>query len=426
MKKFMAWMEEHFIPIAGKIGAQRHLVAIRDGFVAIMPLIMAGAFAVLINNLPLQFFQDFMLNTFGETWKTFGGDIWNGTFAIMSLLLVFTTSYSLAKSYESDGLAAGVVSFASLLIIYKGSTLDWAIPYAYLGTQGLFVSLILALIVTSIFVKLLGNPKLVIKMPDGVPPAVAKSFAALLPSIIILILVTAFKHIVGIWNISDIHASVFWTIQKPLSGIAGSLPGVLVIIFLQQLLWFFGLHGSNILAPVINTLLLPLTNANIDAFNAGKEIPNILNSQFLDSYVNMGGSGTTISLIIAIYIVSKNKAQKTIANLGVAPGLFNINEPVIFGMPIVLNPVYFIPFILVPMISAIIAYTLTALHIAPKIVVLAPWTMPPVLGAIMSTASIRGGLVALIIIAVGTFIYLPFVVAADKELAREAEESLAD
>lgn len=431
MNKFMAWMEEHFIPVAARIGSQRHLVAIRDGFVSIMPLIMAGAFATLINNLPVKAYQNFMNNAFGEAWwKGFGGDIWNATFAIMSLLIVFTVSYSLARSYESDGLAAAVVSFASLLMLYKSSGLDWAIPYGYLGTQGLFVSLAVALIVTSIFVKLIGNPKLIIKMPDGVPPAVAKSFAALLPSIIILVLVTSFRHILLTVNISDIHASIFWTIQKPLEGLASSLPALLLIIFVQQLLWFFGLHGSNILAPIINMLFLPLLTANTDAFNAGKanaDIPNIVSSQFLDSYVNLGGSGATICLIIAIYIVSKNKANKTIANLGLAPGLFNINEPVQFGLPMVLNPIYFIPFLLVPIVFAIIGYVFTAIGIVPKIVLLAPWTTPPILGAIMSTSSIRGAIIPIVNIIVGTLIYIPFVAMSDKRLAEEASgESLAD
>ena len=429
MNKFMAWMEKHFIPIAAKIGAQRHLVAIRDGFVSIMPLIMAGAFAVLINNLPIKPFQTFMSNSFGEAWwKGFGGDIWNATFAIMSILIVFTISYSLARSYESDGLAAGVISFASLLMLYKSSGADWAIPYGYLGTQGLFVSIAVALIVTSIFVKLLGNQRLVIKMPDGVPPAVARSFAALLPSIIILVLVTSFRHVLLALNIEDIHASIFWTIQKPLQGLVSSLPALLLIIFIQQLLWFFGLHGSNILAPIINALFLPLLTANTDAFNLGKanaDIPNIVSSQFLDSYVNLGGSGATICLIIAIFMVSRNKANKAIANLGLAPGLFNINEPVQFGLPMVLNPIYFIPFIFVPILFAIIGYVFTAIGIVPKIVLLAPWTTPPILGAIMSTSSIRGAIIPIVNIIVGTIIYIPFVKMADKRAEAEAEAVLS-
>ncbi|EPY2276980.1 PTS sugar transporter subunit IIC [Clostridium sporogenes] len=415
MKKFFDWMEEHFVPIAAKIGSQRHLVAIRDGFASITPIIMAGAFAVLFNNLGWEPYQNFMNWLLPANWKDFGGGVWNGTFAIMSLLIVFTISYHLAKSYEKDGLSAGIVSLAALLILYK-PTKDGALPMDFLGGQGLFVALIVALIATEIFVKLVGNPKLIIKMPEGVPPAVAKSFAALLPSIIVLAITAAVKQIFAAIGVADIHQALFLAIQAPLQGVMGSLGGLLVLVLVQQFLWFFGLHGSNILAPIINAVLLPLTEANVRAFKNGVNPEHIVNSQFLDSYVNMGGSGATIALLIAIFIIGKkSKSQKTIANLSIAPGMFNINEPVIFGLPIILNPIYFIPFILAPLASGIIAYVLTVIGFAPKVVVMAHWTTPPILGAIISTNSIRGGITALICMAVSIIIYMPFVGMATKK-----------
>ena len=414
MKKFFDWMEEHFVPIAAKIGSQRHLVAIRDGFASITPIIMAGAF-VLFNNLGWEPYQNFMNWLLPANWKDFGGGVWNGTFAIMSLLIVFTISYHLAKSYEKDGLSAGIVSLAALLILYK-PTKDGALSMDFLGGQGLFVALIVALIATEIFVKLVGNPKLIIKMPEGVPPAVAKSFAALLPSIIVLAITAAVKQIFAAIGVADIHQALFLVIQAPLQGVMGSLGGLLVLVLVQQFLWFFGLHGSNILAPIINAVLLPLTEANVRAFKNGVNPEHIINSQFLDSYVNMGGSGATIALLIAIFIIGKkSKTQKTIANLSIAPGMFNINEPVIFGLPIILNPIYFIPFILAPLASGIIAYVLTFIGFAPKVVVMAHWTTPPILGAIISTNSIRGGITALICMAVSIIIYMPFVHMATKK-----------
>ena len=424
MNKFFEWMEEHFVPIAAKIGSQRHLMAIRDGFATITPLIMAGAFAVLLNSMGFEWYQNLMNSILPVGWKDWGGNVWNGTFAIMSLLVVFTVSYHLARSYDSDGLAAGVLGLASSIILLKTSDLDWAIPFGFLGAQGLFVALIVALVSTELFVKLIGNPRLVIKMPDGVPPAVAKSFAALFPSMIVLGIAAAVKQIFITFNITDIHQALFFTIQGPLQGLVGSLGGVLIIVFLIQLLWFFGLHGSNILAPVINALLLPLLLANTEAVKNGLQAENILNSQFLDSYVNMGGSGGTIALLIAIYIIGKksSKSQRMIANLGIAPGCFNINEPVIFGMPIVLNPMYFIPFILAPLASTIIAYVLTYIGFVPKVSIMATWTTPPILGALISTNSIMGAVTAVICIVVSVLIYLPFVYVASKAEIK-AEES---
>ncbi|KGO15685.1 PTS lactose transporter subunit IIC [Clostridium botulinum] len=416
MKKFFDWMEEHFVPIAARIGSQRHLVAIRDGFATITPIIMAGAFAVLFNNLGWKPYQNFMNWLLPANWKDFGGGVWNGTFAIMSLLVVFTISYHLAKSYEKDGLSAGIVSLSALLILYKPTKDGGAVPLEFLGGQGLFFALIVALVATEIFVKLAGNPKLIIKMPEGVPPAVAKSFAALLPSIIVLAITAAVKQIFGAIGIPDIHKALFSALQAPLQGVMGSLGGLLVLVLVQQFLWFFGLHGSNILAPIINAVLLPLTEANVRAFKNGVNPEHIINSQFLDSYVNMGGSGATIALLIAIFIIGrKSKSQKTIANLSIAPGMFNINEPVIFGLPIILNPIYFIPFILAPLASGVIAYVLTVIGFAPKVVVMAHWTTPPILGAIISTNSLRGGITALICMVVSIIIYMPFVRIATKK-----------
>lgn len=420
MKKFMDWMEAHFIPVAAKIGAQRHLVAIRDGFVTIMPLIMAGAFAVLINNLGWEPYQNFMNSILPANWKDFGGAIWNVSFGFMSILVVCTISFHLAKSYDKDGVTAAVVSLASFMMLYPQVALGGDAGSAYstdaMGAKGLFVAIIVALIATEIFVKLIGNPKLVVKMPDGVPPAVARSFAALIPSILVLIIAAAAKFILQAVGISNVFDSVYNAIQSPLQGVVGSFWGMIVLILIQQLLWFFGLHGSNILAPVINAVLLPLLEMNMLAAKSGQAAQYIFNSQFLDSYVNLGGSGTTIALIIAIYIAGRrSKQQMMITKLSTAPGLFNINEPMIYGMPLVLNPIYFVPFVLAPLASASIAYFLTSIGFVPKVAYMATWTTPPIIGAAISTNSIMGAVTALICLVVSICIYLPFVIMATKQ-----------
>lgn len=420
MKKFFDWMDRYFVPVAAKIGAQRHLVAIRDGFVTISPLIMAGAFATLINNIGWEPYQNFMNSILPSNWKDFGGGIWAGSLAIMSVLAACTIAYHLAKGYGKDGMAAAMLSLGSTMLLYVPNA-DGSIPSMFLGGSGLFVAIIVALLTTELFVKLSGSPKLVIKMPDGVPPAVSKSFAALLPTIIIIALVSLVKLLFGYVGIANIHQALFDVIQVPLQNVVGSVWGLLGLILIQQLLWFFGLHGSNILAPIISAVLLPLTQANMAAVQAGQAPEHIINSQFLDSFVNMGGSGTTIALIIAIYIAGrKSKTQMMIAKLGTAPGLFNINEPIIFGMPLVLNPIYFIPFILAPIASGLIAYAATLFGIMPKVTILASWTTPPVIGAWLSTNSIMGAVVAIVCIAVSVLIYLPFVrMATKQELAND-------
>ena len=418
MKKIMDFLEKYFVPVAARFGSERHLVAIRDGFAMIMPLILAGAFAVLINNLPIQAYQNFMVEIFGKSWTTFGGNLWNGTFAVMSIIVVVSISYNLALSYESNGIGAGLVSFASLLMLYTPSAKDWAIPYAFLGAQGLFVSIIVALISTEIFVRLLGNPKLVIKMPEGVPPAVAKSFAALLPSLIVLSIWALLKSITVALGLTDIHQAIFNAIQAPLVGLADTLGSAIVVAFLIHFLWFFGLHGTNILAPILNAVYLPAINDNIAAFKAGEAIPHIVTTPFFDAFVHLGGAGTTIGLIIAIYIASRRKKKRSemqdVANLSIAPGIFNINEPMIFGIPLVLNPIFFIPFILIPVVLTIISYFAISIGLVPRTIAMMPWTTPPIIGGFLVTGSIRGALLALVNLIISVVIYLPFVLVAEK------------
>lgn len=192
MKKIIDLLDRRFVPIASKIGAQRHLVAVRDGFVVIMPLMIVGSLAVLINNLPIDAYQNMMNSIFdGDGWKGFANSISQGAFNVMSLIVVYTISAALAKSYKKDGVTAGAISLASLVTIMASfSTEDGStsgLPFAWMGAQGLFIAIFVALIGTEIFIRLSNNKKLVITMPDGVPPAVAKSFSSLMPGMLTII-----------------------------------------------------------------------------------------------------------------------------------------------------------------------------------------------------------------------------------------------
>ncbi|WP_425446436.1 PTS sugar transporter subunit IIC [Dethiothermospora halolimnae] len=427
MEKIIKFLEEKFVPVAGRIGSQRHLVAVRDGFVTIMPLIIAGSLAVLVNNFPNEAYQNFMQKIFTDKWTSFGGNIWNGTFAVTSLLIIFTIAYSLAKSYDSDPLAAGIVSFASLMTITAGAEGAWAIPYAWTGAQGLFVSIIVAIISTEIFTRLLGNKKLNIKMPSGVPPAVAKSFAALLPGMITIAVFSFIRIGTVAAGIANIHQAIFEAIQGPLSNLGQSIWSAITIAFSNHLLWFFGLHGSNILEPIMQSVYLPALEANMAALQSGIDIPNIVTKPFFDVFVYMGGSGTTISLLIAIYIASLRKKYRSkrllsTANLGFAPGIFNINEPVMFGLPIVLNPMFIIPFIFIPVVLTIISYGAIASGLVPRTIAMVPWTTPPILGGYLAVASWRGIVLQLFNLGIAVLCYFPFIVLSERSERKKAKE----
>ncbi|GMA97824.1 PTS sugar transporter subunit IIC [Pelosinus sp. IPA-1] len=414
MGSVIEFLEKYFVPFAGRIGSQRHLVAVRDGFVAIMPLVLVGALAVLINSFPIPAYQDVMNNIFGKSWKSFGANLWTGTFAIMALITVISTSFSLARSYNADGLAAALVSFGSLIMLYSGSEKDWAIPFGFLGAQGLFVALFVALISTEIFVKLMGNPRLLIKMPEGVPPAVAKSFAALIPSIVVLTLFGVLKCITNTLDIPNIHQAIFNAIQAPIAGLADHLGSAILVAFLVHILWFFGLHGTNILGPLLNAVYLPAINDNIAALQAGTAIPNIVTMPFFDAFVWMGGAGTTISLLAALFIAGKRKSNQSMAKLAAGPALFNINEPMMFGLPIVLNPLYLIPFVLTPIVLTIVTYMAIASGLVPKTIAMMPWTTPPVIGGFLVTGSVMGALLSFVNLVIGVILYIPFIILGER------------
>lgn len=418
MDGFINFMERRFIPIASKIGAQRHLVAIRDSFMVTMPLMILGALAVMINNLSLTIpaFGNFMNGIFGgESWKGFGGAVWNGTFGVLSVFIAFLVAYNLANSYGKDGVSTGVVSVASFFTLGAATS--------GMNSSGLFVALIVAIVVTELFRRLLGNPKLVVKMPDGVPPAVAKSFAALFPAMITISLFGLVAAIIAGFGVEDMFASFYAMVQEPFMGLANSYGSALLIAFITPFLWFFGLHGANMIDPLMQAINAPAIEANMAAISAGKTAPYIVNKPFIDSFVNMGGTGVTLGLIIAIYLVGrKHKAFMVVNNLSAAPGVFNINEPLMFGLPLVLNPLMFILFILTPMVCVTTAYFATKFGLVPPATVMPPWVTPPILGGFLATQSISGAVLSAVNLVISIVMYMPFVILSTKqELKREAE-----
>ncbi|MEB8701784.1 PTS cellobiose transporter subunit IIC [Bacillus cereus] len=423
MQKFIAFMEKYLVPVAGRIGSQRHLVAIRDGFIAVMPLILVGSFAVLINNLPIDAFQNFMKGTFGDAWKDVGGGMWTGSFAILALIVAVGISYNLAKSYGVDALSAAIITFGALIIISPTTPKEGGIDLAWTGAQGLFVSIIVALLVTEVF-RFFVQRDITIKMPDGVPPAVMKSFAALVPAFVILIVTAGIQLAVKLAGTS-IHKMVFETIQLPLQGLAGTLPSAIIIALLIHVLWFFGLHGPNIIGGIIDPIYLPALEKNMKLFNDGMsayDVPHIFTKPFFDVYVYIGGSGATLAFLVAVMLVAKSAQLRGVGRVSIGPGFFNINEPVIFGTPIVLNPTLIIPFVLTPVVLVITSYTAITLGWVPKTVALVPWTMPPIFsGYLVSGGSIAGAALQVVNFAIAVVIYYPFVSMCDRTYVQAAK-----
>lgn len=429
MKSFTAWMEQHFVPVAAKIGSQKHLVAIRDAFIAIMPVTMAGAVATLLN----VFFRDLPNNWWGPD-NSFvtsdivsniigvNGKVWTGTLAILSLVFVFALGYYIAKAYKAPSLAGGVIAIASFIavtpdVIPVEDAGAWGIGFGYLGAAGLFTALIVGLLASMVYVKLI-NRNITIKLPDSVPPAVSKAFTAIIPGLIAIYLCAIIAQLVNLGTGKAIGDLILEYVQQPFLSLSQGFGAVIIVIIAVQLFWFFGIHGTNVLAPVLDGVYLTATNANNAAYIAGSavsELPYIWTRGSFDAYVWMGGAGCTFALIVAVFIFSKKEESRAIAKLSAPMGAFNINEPVMFGMPIVLNPIYFIPWMIVPVILTIIAYAATALGIVPPVFTPVPWVMPPVIYAFLATGgSITAAILAIINLAIAVVIWGVFVLIGNK------------
>ena len=213
-------------------------------------------------------------------------------------------------------------------------------------------------------------------------------------------------------------------IQGPLGAVGATIPGVMIIYLVIMLFWLVGIHGNNMLSAVKEALFTPLALENVEAFNKGETPKNIINMYFLQMCGEFGGSGVTIGLVIAIMIFGKREDNKAIASLSLVPGLFNINETVTFGIPMVLNPILGIPFVVAPLVTIIIGYVLTVIGFCPVACLTVPWTTPPIVFGFLATgANIMGAVTQAILIVVSTVIYVPFLIAYEKYQNKQAAEA---
>lgn len=400
-----------------KLAQQRHLQAVRDGIVATLPLIIVGSFFLIVAFPPLP--QDWGIYQFLSANVAKILLPYRMTMYIMTLYATFGIGYSLAKSYKLDGVTGGILAEIAFLLTItpvvvspdlNAGVAGFVMPMANLGGGGLFVSIVVAIIAVEIY-RMTDKSKFKIKMPDQVPPAVARSFEALTPTAIVILLIGGITYFVGFnW-----HTAVA-TIVSPLVNAADSLPSVLLLVLLITGFWSFGIHGVSIVGSLARPIWLQLLDVNTTALASGSAPTAIAAEPFFQWFIWIGGSGCTIGLAILLAFSSKSSYAKSLGKTAFLPAVFNINEPLIFGTPIVLNPVLMIPFILTPMACAIIAWVATSLGMVSKVVFTAPWTLPGPIGAYLATGGDwRAIVLSVILIAISVVIYFPFVKMYDRE-----------
>lgn len=408
----------------------KYIMVIKQAFVLLMPVIITGAFAILINNVVLS--ADIGLAKYGPfaflaELSPIMSSISYATLNFLTIGAVFFIGLELGKLNGQKSIFSGLLALMSYIAIIPTQImmeLDGGqhlvtniIDRQFTDTRSLFLGMIIAIISVELYSKLLTIDKLKIKMPDTVPSNVAASFSALIPTIFTVFIIATFGFTFHAISGLYLHEAIYTVVQQPLEKIMQGLPGVLFLYFVAQVFWVIGIHGNQMIKPIREPLLLGAITVNMTAFEEGKEIPNIITMPFWDTYMNVGGSGLTIGLIIAIFIASKRDDWKSVAKISAVPSIFNINETMIFGLPIMLNPIMAIPFIITPLITGTIGYIATAIGFAGKAVVMVPWTTPPILSAWLSTAGSMGAVITQIgCIAVAILIYLPFVFIANKQV----------
>ncbi len=433
MEKFIQFMDTRVGPVAMKIGNLKYIKAISMGMMSLIGIIIIASLANLVQSLQIDAYQNFLMTT------PAGQAIWNvcqnitwGTLNMYGLLVCLSVGQSLWCEYGNKGHEGAAVAVAAYLItvpwmpvITLGEVSEAAygwINYSSFSATSLFTCMIVALLSIELLNRLNKVERLKVKMPSSVPPAVSASFSTLFPIALTIIcfgiITFAITSFTGGQSLNDLINTV---IAAPLKGFTNNIFAAIAIPTLVSFLWFFGIHGTNIIGPIAGAALAPYGIENIELYAQGVadwSQYNIVTPEFIAAFVYMGGAGCTIALLIAMFL-SNRKRHKVLLSLAGPTGLFNINEPVIFGLPIVLNPVIFIPFICVPAVLGAISYLALSSGLVHPVVATVPWTTPPVLRAFFATGMHwSGAALAIFNIGVATMIYFPFIKLMEHQEAK--------
>ncbi|WP_334117588.1 PTS sugar transporter subunit IIC [Ligilactobacillus sp.] len=411
MNNIMNRMQEKFLPALGKFGNMKYMIVLRDSMVITVPFTIFGSIFMIINNLP-----------FGN-WSRIIAPIQpqlqiavNMTFGLLALIVAIGMNYEASKANrlnELTGTAIGVIAFLICMLNDK-----LVLDPNDLGSSGMFTAIVVAIIsneIISFFVK----RNLVIKLPGSVPPAVASSFSALIPGSVVLLLFWFLRVVLKI-QINSVIQAIF----SPLVVGLNSVWGMELVLFLTLLLWTMGIHGNNVVGAVSSPVYLQFLTANIKQVSEGHAATHITADGFLNFGMNIGGTGAILALVICM-LTAKSKRYKQLGGLGLVPCIFQISEPIMFGCPVVLNPVLAIPFIAVPMVLQGITYFLMKAGIIGMVIAQVPWTTPIFLnGYLITGGDWRAVIWQAVCLVVAVVVYYPFFKSLDsKAVAEENAEA---
>jgi len=414
------FVERHLTPLALRLGEQRHLQAVRDGVVGALPLVLVGSVFLLLGQPPIP-----PLARWLESHPDLMGRLllpFVLTTGAVALFATFGVAASLARAYRLDPTSCGLLAVGALVVACQpvklapapGATPAWVLPMSQLGTGGLFIGIALAFFAVETQ-RLFVARKWVLRLPEGVPPAVSRSLSSLAPAAVVITLTWVVFHVLGV----DVFA-LLGRAMTPVKGLVGNnLAGILLIVLIDSALWLLGIHAVALLA-VVHPLWLEMQISNAAAMAAGQPLPHIAPREFYIWFVWFGGSGAAL-LAPWFMLRARSAALRAVGKVAAVPALFNINEPLIFGAPVVMNPILAVPFILTPLLCSTTAWLAFHFHLVTRPYLAVPWTLPAPVGAFLCTGSDWRALVLLAVnLALAAALWLPAVRLYDaRMLAQE-------
>ncbi|WP_461197868.1 PTS sugar transporter subunit IIC [Enterococcus sp. N249-2] len=427
------WINDKVLPPVLKFVNTKAITALRNGMLYTMPFSIVGSIFLLLANFPVQSVADWVTNSgLGDYFN----QAYGASFAIMAFFAVMGIAYSYVKAEGFEGLPAGMIGLVIFLLTMESSVTDAdsgititnIIDKTWTGGQGMISAILVGLFVGWGYTWFLKRD-IRIKLPEQVPTNVANSFTALIPAAVLTtVALVIYVFFDKVFNTTVVEW-IYEVIQSPMQGVTDSLGGALMLGFLVPFLWFFGVHGSTIVGGIMGPILQANSLANTAILESGKELTianggHIVTQQFLDQFMTVTGAGMTIGIVLYMVAFAKSAQFKQLGRLSMIPAFFNINEPIIFATPIVMNPIMVIPFILTPVVSGIITYFSLYTGLVPLFTaVQVPWTTPPIISGFL-VGGVRTAILQFVVLAIGFFIYYPFVRKVDSLNFKQETETV--
>ncbi|HEU6438648.1 MAG TPA: EAL domain-containing protein [Nitratidesulfovibrio sp.] len=428
----LRWLTTTFADMTERVADLPVIIAVQRGLALVLPLVMVGAFALMVRHAPVLLVRQALDALFGPAWMTVCDTLVAGSFGIASLAVLCAFSGAMTMVYNqrrggqfvSPIMSAVIVLSCFFVVTAPANDMPWRDMFSM--DRGLLLAFIVSVTGGGLFLRLSDVKRLQLPLDSvGHDPVVRDILTVMPAGMLTIILFGLARAGLVAADITDLHAAVRAAMTQPFLHGGNGLGSGLAYVALSQVLWFFGAHGPNLLFPIEDAIFAPAGMANAAALAAGQAPPFVLTKTFFDVFTRMGGSGGTLCLIIAILYASRDSGTRKLSLVALLPALCNVNEPLLFGIPLVMNPVYLIPFLLTPLAQTVAAHAATLLHLVPHTLPDVVWTTPPLLNGYAATGSVAGSLMQLFNLGLGVALYVPFVRVADSLRERHGRRILA-